>query len=190
MNVTPILTETPQDPQYVLKKLRQIYHYCMAAEKAKDFYKDLHIDCDIHKLHPDYNESNALEALMFQIEHVGHGIFDSISEIEQALSIGDMNIPGPAKKNGRCEMNKESFGPHNEFILNPDMSDDDKINAIDTRITRIVRISEMLAWEPHDMQRNQIQMSDIGWLIEQQAVEIRQLVYALPKTPNLKAVSN
>ena len=70
-------------------------------------------------------------------------------------------------------MKNKPFGPHEEFILNPDITSDGLINAIEARLSRVNVIAELISWDSHD-EVDQGDLDTIGWMLKQLALEIKQ----------------
>ena len=71
-------------------------------------------------------------------------------------------------------MDNKPFGPHDEFILNPELKGTDLRSPLDLRLARIKVIGVMLGWKPDDYATEE-DLADIGWMLEQLDLEAKEM---------------
>ena len=71
-------------------------------------------------------------------------------------------------------MDNKPFGPHDEFILNPELKGADLRSPLDLRLSRIKVIGVMLGWKPDDYATEE-DLADIGWMLEQLDLEAKEM---------------
>ena len=71
-------------------------------------------------------------------------------------------------------MDNKPFGPHEEFILNPELKGADLRSPLDLRLARIKVIGVMLGWKPDDYATEE-DLAAIGWMLEQLVLEAKEM---------------
>ena len=82
----------------IKKSLRTINTFILASGWAQDYFKDLHVENNIERLHPDNIEFHAFFAMLLRVERLFGPAMNACDEIKKALGIDWLEIPENMKE--------------------------------------------------------------------------------------------